>query len=58
MHSAEESAVGNLLPFGKETVALILWDCMVTWPERKGWMDGQAIVLRDKLSIESIRGHA
>jgi hypothetical protein len=26
MNSAEESAVGNSLPFGKETVALILWD--------------------------------
>jgi hypothetical protein len=40
MNSAEESAVGNLLPFGKKTVALILRDCMVTWPERKGQMDG------------------
>jgi hypothetical protein len=40
MNSAEESAVGNLLPFGKETVALILWDCVVTWPERKGQMNG------------------
>jgi hypothetical protein len=26
MNSAEESAVGNSLPFGKKTVALILWD--------------------------------
>jgi hypothetical protein len=26
MDSAREPAVGNLLPFGKETVALILWD--------------------------------
>jgi hypothetical protein len=26
MNSVEESAVGNSLPFGKETVALILWD--------------------------------
>jgi hypothetical protein len=26
MNSAKESAVGNSLPFGKETVALILWD--------------------------------
>jgi hypothetical protein len=26
MNSAEESAVGNSFPFGKETVALILWD--------------------------------
>jgi hypothetical protein len=58
MNTAEESAVGNSLPFGKETVALILWDCVVTWPERKERMDGQVIVLRDKLGIESIRGHA
>jgi hypothetical protein len=58
MHSAEESAVGYLLPFGKETVELILRDYVVTWPERKGRMDGQAIALRDKLGIESIRGHA
>jgi hypothetical protein len=40
MNSAEESAVDNLLPFGKETVALILRDCVVTWPERKERMDG------------------
>jgi hypothetical protein len=40
MNSAEESTVGNSLPFGKETVALILWDYVVTWPERKGRMDG------------------
>jgi hypothetical protein len=40
MKSVEESAVGNLLPLGKETVALILRDCVVTWPERKGRMDG------------------
>jgi hypothetical protein len=40
MHSAEESAVGYLLPFGKETIELILRDCVVTWPERKGRMDG------------------
>jgi hypothetical protein len=26
MNSAEESAVGNLFPFDKETVALIFWD--------------------------------
>jgi hypothetical protein len=26
MDSAREPAVGNLLPFGRETVALILWD--------------------------------
>jgi hypothetical protein len=30
MKLAKESAVGNLLPFGKETVALILRDCVVT----------------------------
>jgi hypothetical protein len=40
MNSAEESVVGNFLPFGKETVALILRDCVVMWPERKGRMDG------------------
>jgi hypothetical protein len=40
MNSAEESAVRNLLSFGKETVALILRDCVVTWPEQKGTMDG------------------
>jgi hypothetical protein len=36
MNSAEESVVGNLLPFGKEIVTLILRDCVVMWPERKG----------------------
>jgi hypothetical protein len=36
MHLAEESAVDYLLPFGKETVELILRDYVVTWPERKG----------------------
>jgi hypothetical protein len=40
MHSAEESAVSYLLPFGKETIELILRDYVVTWPERKGRMDG------------------
>jgi hypothetical protein len=40
MHSAEKSAVGYLLLFGKETVELILRDCTVTWAERKGRMDG------------------
>jgi hypothetical protein len=40
MRSAEESAVGYLLPFGKETVDLILRDYVVAWPERKGRMDG------------------
>jgi hypothetical protein len=50
--------VGYLLPFGKETAELILRDYMVTWPERKGRMDGQMIELRDKLGIKSIRGRA
>jgi hypothetical protein len=40
MHSAEKSAVGYLLPFGKGTVELILWDWTVTWLKRKGRMDG------------------
>jgi hypothetical protein len=40
MHSAEESAVCYLLPFGKETVELILRDYVVTWTERKERMDG------------------
>jgi hypothetical protein len=40
MCSAEESTVGYLLPFGKETVELILRDYVVMWPERKGRMDG------------------
>jgi hypothetical protein len=40
MHSAEASAVSYLLPFGKETIELILRDYVVTWPERKGRMDG------------------
>jgi hypothetical protein len=57
-HSAEKSAVGYLLPFGKEIVELILRGCTVTWPKRKGRMDGQAIELRDKLGIKSIRGRA
>jgi hypothetical protein len=30
MHSAEKSAVGYLLPFGKEVVELILRDYMLT----------------------------
>jgi hypothetical protein len=58
MHLAEKSAVGYLLPFGKEAVELILRDCTVTWPKRKGQMDGYAIELRDKLGIKSIRGRA
>jgi hypothetical protein len=40
MQSAEKSAVGYLLPFGKGTVELILRDYMMMWPERKGRMDG------------------
>jgi hypothetical protein len=40
MHSAEKSAVGYLLPFGKEVVELILRDYMVTRLKRKGRMDG------------------
>jgi hypothetical protein len=40
MHSIEKSAVGYLLPFGKGTVELILWDCMVTWLKQEGRMDG------------------
>jgi hypothetical protein len=40
MHSAEESAVGYLLSFGKGTVELILRDCTVTWLKQEGRMDG------------------
>jgi hypothetical protein len=40
MHSAEKSAVGYLLPFGKGAVELILQDCTVTWLKRRGRMDG------------------
>jgi hypothetical protein len=40
MHSAEKSAVGYLLPFGKRTVELILRDCTVTWLKQEGRMDG------------------
>jgi hypothetical protein len=40
MHSAEESAVGYLFPFGKGTVELILRDCAVTWLKHRGRMDG------------------
>jgi hypothetical protein len=36
----KKSAVGYLLPFGKGTVELILRDYTVTWPVRKGRMDG------------------
>jgi hypothetical protein len=38
--SAEELAVGNMLPFGKGTVCADLQDCVMTCPERKGRMDG------------------
>jgi hypothetical protein len=31
---------------------LILRDCVMTWPEQKGRMDGYAIALRDKLGIK------
>jgi hypothetical protein len=40
MHSAEKSAVGYLLPFGKGTAEMILRDCTATWPKWKDeWMD-------------------
>jgi hypothetical protein len=39
-YSAERSAVGYLLPFGKGTVELILRDWMVMWLKQKGRMDG------------------
>jgi hypothetical protein len=58
MQSAEEFAVGYLLPFGKATVELILWDCTVTWLKQEGRMGGYAIKLKDKLGIKSIRGCA
>jgi hypothetical protein len=58
MHSAEKSAVGYLLPFGKRTIELILRDCTVTWLKQEGRMDRYAIKLRDKLGIKSIRGCA
>jgi hypothetical protein len=40
MYSAERSAVGYLLPFGKGTVGLILQDWTVTWLKQEGRMDG------------------
>jgi hypothetical protein len=40
MYSAEGSAVGYLLPFGKGTVELISRDWMVTWLKQEGRMDG------------------
>jgi hypothetical protein len=38
-YSAERSAVGYLLPFGKGTVELILRNWMVTWLKQEGRMD-------------------
>jgi hypothetical protein len=38
--SAEGSAVGYLLQFGKRTVELILWDWTVTWLNQRKRMDG------------------
>jgi hypothetical protein len=43
--SAEGSAVGYLLQFGKGTVELILRDWTVTWLDQRKRMDGQAIKL-------------
>jgi hypothetical protein len=40
MYSAEGSAVGYLLPFGKGTVELILRDWTVMWLKLEGRMDG------------------
>jgi hypothetical protein len=40
MYSAERSAVGCLLPFGKGTVELISRDRTVTWLKQEGRMDG------------------
>jgi hypothetical protein len=40
MYSAKGSAVGYLLPFGKEIVELILRDWTVTWLKQEGRMDG------------------
>jgi hypothetical protein len=40
VYSAEGSAVGDLLPFGKGTVELILRDWTVTWLKQEGRMDG------------------
>jgi hypothetical protein len=41
--SAEGSAVGYMLQFGKGTVELILRDWTVTWLDQGKRMDGQAI---------------
>jgi hypothetical protein len=54
-YSANRSAVGYLLRFGKGTVELILRDWTVTWLNQGRRMDGYAIKLRDKLGNESIR---
>jgi hypothetical protein len=40
MYSAERSAVGYMLPFGKGTVELILRVWTVTWLKQEGRMDG------------------
>jgi hypothetical protein len=40
MYSAERSAVGYLLPFGKGIVELILRDWTVTWLKQEVRMDG------------------
>jgi hypothetical protein len=40
MRSAEKSAVGYLLPFGKGTIELILRDCAVMRLKLRGRMDG------------------
>jgi hypothetical protein len=40
IYSAERSAVGYLLPFGKGTVELILRVWTVTWLKQEGRMDG------------------
>jgi hypothetical protein len=45
MYSVKKSAVGYLLPFGKGTVELILWDLnddMAQAGRTNGWMCDQA----------------
>jgi hypothetical protein len=45
MNSAKESAIGNSFLFGKETVALILWDLrydVARAEEVNGWISNQA----------------
>jgi hypothetical protein len=39
-NSAEKLAVGNCFRSAKGLFALISRDCVMTWPERKGRMDG------------------